>query len=58
MWPNPQETTDLVTFTKEMENEKPHFCTVTVLCDISTLRILSQTQCDNSYLKAIKFHEN
>ena len=25
MWPNPQETADLVTFTKEIPNEKPHF---------------------------------
>ena len=25
MWPNPQETTDLVTFTKEIPNGKPHF---------------------------------
>ena len=25
MWPNPQETADLVTFTKETLNEKLHF---------------------------------
>ena len=26
MWPNPQETVDLVTFTEEILNGKPHFC--------------------------------
>ena len=26
MWPNPQETEDLVTFTDEIFNGKPHFC--------------------------------
>ena len=25
MWPNPQETADLVTFTEEILSEKPHF---------------------------------
>ena len=25
MWPNPQETVDLVTFTEEILNEKIHF---------------------------------
>ena len=25
MWPNPQETADLLTFTEEILNEKPHF---------------------------------
>ena len=25
MWPNPQETVDLVTFTEELLNEKLHF---------------------------------
>ena len=29
MWPNPQETADLVTFTEEILNEKLHFlCSV------------------------------
>ena len=29
MWPNPQETADLVTFTEEVLNGKPHFlCSV------------------------------
>ena len=28
MWPNPQETVDLVTFTEECLNEKLHFCAV------------------------------
>ena len=28
MWPNPQETADLVTFTEEILNEKLHFCAV------------------------------
>ena len=31
MWPNPQETADLVTFTEEIRNGKPLFCAVTVL---------------------------
>ena len=30
MWPNQQETADLVTFTKEILNGKPHF-----LCSVS-----------------------
>ena len=35
MWPNPQETTDLVTFTEEILNEKLHFlCNVS--CETST----------------------
>ena len=28
MWPNPQETEDLVTFTEGIINGKLHFCTV------------------------------
>ena len=28
MWPNPQETANLVTFTEEILNGKLHFCTV------------------------------
>ena len=28
MWPNPQETKDLVTFIEEVLNEKPHFCAI------------------------------
>ena len=28
MWPNPQGTADLVTFTEEILNEKLHFCAV------------------------------
>ena len=28
MWPNPQETADLVTFTEEILNGKLHFCAV------------------------------
>ena len=28
MWPNPQETVDLVTFTEEILNGKLHFCEV------------------------------
>ena len=30
MWPNPQETADLVTFTEENLNEKLYFCAVYV----------------------------
>ena len=31
MWPNPQETADLVTFTEEILNEKLHFlCSVRI----------------------------
>ena len=31
MWPNPQETADLVTFTEEIPNGKLHFlCSVTL----------------------------
>ena len=32
MWPNPQKTTDLVTLTEEMLNEKLHFCAINSLC--------------------------
>ena len=32
MWPNPQETADLVTFTEEIPNEKLHF-----LCSVSSV---------------------
>ena len=35
MWPNPQETANLVTFTKEILNEKLHF-----LCSVWSLIIL------------------
>ena len=28
MWPNPQETADLITFTEEIHNRKLHFCVV------------------------------
>ena len=31
MWPNPQETADLVTFTEEILNEKLHFFPVVAL---------------------------
>ena len=31
MWPNPQETADLVAFTEEIFNEKYHFCAVLYL---------------------------
>ena len=38
MWPNPQETGDLVTFTEEILNGKLHFlCSVTAK-DLSTRR--------------------
>ena len=30
MWPNPQETADLATFTEEIRNGKLHFCAVYV----------------------------
>ena len=33
MWPNPQFSADLVTFTEEIINGKPHFCAV--IFDIS-----------------------
>ena len=34
MWPNLQETADLVTFTEKILNGKLHFCTVTLMnCD-------------------------
>ena len=37
MWPNPQETADLVTFTEEILNGKPHFfCSVPSLDMILT----------------------
>ena len=32
MWPNPQETVDLVTFTEEILNGKLHFCEVKSTC--------------------------
>ena len=32
MWPNPQETSDLVTFTEEIFNGNPHFpCSMSLL---------------------------
>ena len=31
MWSNPQETSDLVTFTEEILNGKLHFCTVSII---------------------------
>ena len=40
MWPNSQETADLVTFTKENLNGKPHFCAVQLNKTIGLLRIL------------------
>ena len=30
MWPNPQKTADLVTFTEEILNGKLHFCAVLI----------------------------
>ena len=36
MWPNPQETTDLVTFTDEIVNEKLYF-----LCNVTTFRLVN-----------------
>ena len=42
MWPNPQETVDLVTVTEEILNEKLHFCAVLVPCHKSMLEQLSQ----------------
>ena len=38
MWPNPQETADLVTFTEEILNEKLYFlCSVTCKNGVSTI---------------------
>ena len=37
MWPNPQETTDLTTFTEEILNEKRHF----LYCNKQILKQLS-----------------
>ena len=34
MWPNPQETTDLVTFTEEILNGKLHF-----LCSVNYMKL-------------------
>ena len=39
MWPNPQETVDLVTITKEIFNEKLHF-----FCSIMKVDQLSLTE--------------
>ena len=46
MWPNPQETADLVTFTEEILNEKLHF-----LCSVTNLNYgnpNSNLRCGNS----------
>ena len=40
MWPNPQETADLVTFTEENLNGKLHF-----LCSVCILKILHRSLC-------------
>ena len=37
MWPNPQETADLVTFTEENLNGKLHFCAVYFACAVSSI---------------------
>ena len=39
MWPNPQEVADLVTFTKEILNEKRHF-----LCNVTMIFCLASVQ--------------
>ena len=46
MWPNPQETADLVTFTEEILNRKLHF-----LCSSSYL-LLSITVCNFQSIKS------
>ena len=43
MWPNPEETADFVTFTKEIIDEKLHF-----LCSEITDQL-------NLYMKKLKF---
>ena len=43
MWPNPQETADLVTFTEKILNGKLHFCAV-IFC-IQTYNFLVHCSC-------------
>ena len=43
MWPNPQETADLVTFTEEILNRKLHF-----LCIMYTVQMVENTDQKNS----------
>ena len=42
MWPNPQETADLVTFTEESLNEKVHFL-FSVKCAWTLVNLTSQS---------------
>ena len=44
MWPNLQETTDLVTFTEEIVEEKPHFLKAPVIKETSTNFIQSSNK--------------
>ena len=57
MWPNPQKTTDLVTFTEEILNGKLHF-----LCSVFSGKVLSkksvQTTCKKSCISVILYLES
>ena len=46
MWPKPQETADLVTFTEEILNEKLHFLCSADLGNLISLSCNSQTTWD------------
>ena len=41
MWPNPQETPDLVIFTKDSFNRKLNFCAVANICSFGGKKRLS-----------------
>ena len=53
MWPNPQETADLVAFTEEIFNEKYHFCAVLYLKKTKVGSMLKRIS-----LKKLRISEN
>ena len=44
MWPNPQETSDLVTFTEEILNGELHFLCSNMIIKVTVQAIRSQAQ--------------
>ena len=57
MWPNPQETVDLVTFTKEILNGKPHFLCSEKIVKCQGQGIASKIRKKQSSFGNLKWHE-
>ena len=58
MWPNPQETADLVIFTEEIINGKAHFLCSDIVLIYGTHSVSTYTKFSEKLLRNVCFSEN